>query len=46
MAYRFIESALKRGYGWRDVRYSPLYRDLDHDEEFQEMLARAKKSKT
>ena len=46
IAYRFIESALKLGYGWRDVRYSHLYRDLDHDEEFQEMLARAKKSKT
>ncbi len=44
MAYGFIESALKRGFGWRDVKYSPLYRNLAHDEEFQEMLARAKKS--
>ena len=43
MAYRFIESALKRGFGWRDVKYSPLYRDLDHDDQFQEMLERAGK---
>ena len=45
MAYRFIESALKRGFGWRDVKYSPLYRDLDHDDQFQKMLVRSEKSK-
>ncbi len=44
MAYRFIESALKHGFGWRDVKYSPLYRDLDHDDQFQEMLERSEKS--
>jgi tetratricopeptide (TPR) repeat protein len=42
-AYRFMESALKSGYGWKDVRYSPLYMNLEGDPEFQEMLERAGK---
>ncbi len=41
LAFSYIESALKRDYGWRDVKYSPFYKDLDHDKDFQELIARS-----
>jgi adenylate cyclase len=41
LALPYLESALKRGYGWIDVKYAPLYKDLSHDRAFQEMLARS-----
>lgn len=44
LAFTYIESALKRGYGWFEVKYSPFYKELDHVEDFQEMIARSEKS--
>lgn len=41
-ALDFIESGLSRGFGWLEVRHDPLYKGLADDEEFQEMVARAK----
>ena len=41
LAFRYIESALKRGVGWRDVKYSPFYKGLEDDEGFKEMIERA-----
>lgn len=43
-AYPYIESGLKRDYGWFEIRYSPLYAELKQDKDFQEILARAKDS--
>jgi len=41
LAFSFIESALKRGVGWRDVSYSPFFMELGGDEDFKEMIERA-----
>ena len=41
-AYVYLEQALKNGYGWKEVRYTPRYREVAGDPEFQEMLARSK----
>jgi tetratricopeptide (TPR) repeat protein/TolB-like protein len=40
-ALPFLESALKRGYGWIEIRHSPIYMDLAHDKSFQDMIARS-----
>ena len=42
LAYAYLEKALKNGYGWKEVRYTPRYREVAGDPEFQEMLARSK----
>jgi len=39
-AYAYLEQALKNGYGWKDIRYSPRFRQLSGDAAFQEMLTR------
>ncbi len=41
LAFPYIESALKRGFGWRDVRYSPFFKALEDNEDFQEIVARS-----
>jgi hypothetical protein len=41
LAFPYIESALKRGLGWRDVRYSPFFKALEYNEDFQEIVARS-----
>ncbi|RLD54121.1 MAG: hypothetical protein DRI97_12115 [Bacteroidetes bacterium] len=43
-AFEYIESGLSRGFGWLDVRHSPLYKDLTDNKEFHEMLARAEEA--
>jgi tetratricopeptide (TPR) repeat protein len=43
LAFPYIESALKRGFGWRDVRYSPFFKALEDNEDFQEMLVLSEK---
>jgi len=43
-AFEYIESGLSRGFGWLDVRHSPLYKDLTDNKEFQKMLARAEEA--
>lgn len=40
-ALKFLESALKRGSGWQDVKYHYIFNDLQHDPDFQAILARA-----
>jgi len=40
MALPYIESALKRGFGWRDVRYSPFYKEYANDPDFMRMIQR------
>ncbi|HER39715.1 MAG TPA: tetratricopeptide repeat protein [Salinimicrobium catena] len=42
VAYPYLESGLKRDYGWFEIRYSPFYAELKQEEDFQEMIARAK----
>jgi tetratricopeptide (TPR) repeat protein len=42
LALPFLESALKREYGWIDIKYAPLYKDLINDHNFQAMIARSK----
>ncbi|MDF1576106.1 MAG: tetratricopeptide repeat protein [Bacteroidales bacterium] len=39
-AFSYLESGLIRGYGWNEVRYSPLYKDLRQDTEFRELIGR------
>ncbi len=41
LAFPYIESALKRGFGWRDVRYSPFFKVLEDNEDFQEIVTRS-----
>ena len=41
LAFPYIESALKRGFGWKDVKYSPFYKALEDNEDFQEIVARS-----
>jgi len=45
LAYNYIESALIRGYGWVDVRHSPVYKNLVHEKDFQAMISRSMESK-
>ena len=44
LALEYIESGLSRGYGWLEVRHSPLFKDMADDLEFQEMVARAEEA--
>jgi tetratricopeptide (TPR) repeat protein len=37
-AFDYFGSALKRGYGWMDVKYHPLFKDLRDDPEFKSLL--------
>lgn len=43
LAYAYLESALKRGSGWFEIKYYPYYREHSGDPEFREMVDRAKK---
>jgi len=45
LALPFLESALKRGYGWIDIKYAPLYKDHINDKNFQAMIARSEQLK-
>jgi tetratricopeptide (TPR) repeat protein len=42
LAFKWMESALKREYGWIQVKYHPMYKDLYNVEEFNEMIAKYK----
>jgi len=44
IAFKYIESSLSRGFGWLDVRHSPLYKQLAQNREFQEMIARSEEA--
>jgi tetratricopeptide (TPR) repeat protein len=44
-AYAYLEQALKYGFGWKEIKYSPLYREVAGDPVFQAMVALAEKSK-
>lgn len=37
-AFEYLGSALKRGYGWVDIKYHPLYKELLDDPEFKSLL--------
>ena len=37
-AIEWIESAIKRDYGWIQVKYHPMYKDLIKDPDFQRMI--------
>ena len=40
-AFEFYGSALKRGYGLMDIKYHPLFRDLQDDPEYKSLLERS-----
>lgn len=42
LAFPYLESALKRGFGWKDVKYSPFYKEYVNDLDFQGMIHRVK----
>jgi len=39
-AFEFIGSALQRGYGWMEVKYHPLFKDLQNDPKFKSLIER------
>jgi tetratricopeptide (TPR) repeat protein len=41
-AIEWIESAIKRGYGWIQVKYHPMYKDLTKDPDFKRMIEKYK----
>jgi tetratricopeptide (TPR) repeat protein len=42
IATEWIESAIKRGYGWIQIKYHPMYKDLIKDPDFRKMIERYK----
>ena len=42
IAIEWIESAIKRGYGWIQVKYHPMYKDLTKDPDFRKMIEKYK----
>ncbi|MGE5457709.1 MAG: tetratricopeptide repeat protein, partial [Methanococcaceae archaeon] len=41
-AIEWIESAVKRGYGWIQIKYHPMYKDLIKDPGFRKMIEKYK----
>ncbi len=41
-AVEWIESAIKRDYGWIQVKYHPMYKDLYKNSDFQRMIVKYK----
>jgi tetratricopeptide (TPR) repeat protein len=41
-AIEWIESAIKRDYGWIQVKYHPMYKDLNRDPDFRRMIEKYK----
>ena len=44
-AYDYLEQALKNGYGWKEIRHAPIYREVAGDTMFRAMVARSEKYK-